>query len=408
MFEKLSDTDRLVNGAYAEESSSGVSPERAVTLAISVSESGLSPGWAFNWNLGTWFFFDGRPLADKIPGAMMAWADLTPVGADLSSASSAPLMAAATIVLFGGGSFVSAYADKSGEQDWTGTLLMIAVGKLIGTVSLCWGFDAPMMVSPSVEGARYGVAGPMLYTGSFLCIYALVSQGADMAVVMPATQLSVLLPTTLGIVLYKEKVTSTIVSGIAMMLAGAVLLSLQGGEAEKTNESNHSSFGASIGEDAEQHAEHAEQPTSTFLLLLLGAVLGQGLGQVFFIHAAKRCENWKVAMGSNIFSLVLILVFAGVLRLSLCTFNADCRTLSVRPGMVTIVGHIMNAGGMAAYTLMMNMGDAALYSAITTLQVAVPVTLGIAVLGESLDAAQYSGVVLCCVAALVLGGCGGK
>ena len=247
----------------------------------------------------------------------------------------------------------------------------------------------------------------MLYTAAFVFMFALVSQGADMAVVMPATQLSVLLPAALGVMAYGEKVTSALVGGIVTMLFGATLLSLPpgGAAAMETHYSNHTSFGTSIGYDADGHEQKIA--TGAFLLLLLGAVLGMGLGQVCYIHAAKRCENWKVAMGSTVVGLALTLVFAVGLRLSLCTFNPDCSAFSVRSGMVTLGAHLVLAGGMAAYTLLMNMGDAALYSAIMTLNLMVPVALGIAVLGESLNATQYGGVVLCCVAALMLGGCGG-
>ena len=386
-----------------EKSSSSAGGTSAVTLAISVSESGLTTGWSFNWSLGAWFFDDS---AFEIPSPVKAWV----ATADVSSSSSAPLAAAAAIVLYGTGTFLTAFADKSGGQDWTGTLLMIGVGKLAGSTALCRWFNAPVVVAPWSPGAWFGVLAPMLYAAAFLFTFALVSQGADMSVVMPATQLSVLLPAAFGVVSLGETVTVALVCGTVAMLAGAVLLSLQADseiriQIDQATVSNHTDtdFQAVSAPDEQGR----EMPASAFVPLLLGAVLGMGFGQICFIQAARRCENWRVAMGSSIFGNVLTLLLAAVFRLSLCTFDAGCEALSVRSGLVTIGAHVVLACGSAAYTIMMSTGDAALYAAITTLQVAVPITLGIAVLGETLNAVQYSGVFLCCGAAFVLG-CGGK
>ena len=90
------------------------------------------------------------------------------------------------------------------------------------------------------------------------------------------------------------------------------------------------------------------------------------------------------------------------------TFDAECDALSVPAGIMTLGSHMVLACGAATYTMLMNMGDTALYSAIVTLHVVVPVTLGIVVLGESLNTTQYNGVALCCLAAFVLGGCDSK
>ena len=147
---------------------------------------------------------------------------------------------------------------------------------------------------------------------------------------------------------------------------------------------------------------------STFLLLVLGTVLTQGLGMLGYIIAANRCESGKVAMGASATGYALMLLLAATLRLTLCTFDAECDALSVPAGIMTLGSHMVLACGAATYTMLMNMGDTALYSAIVTLHVVVPVTLGIVVLGESLNTTQYNGVALCCLAAFVLGGCDSK
>ena len=115
-------------------------------------------------------------------------------------------------------------------------------------------------------------------------------------------------------------------------------------------------------------------------------------------------------MGSSLTGLYAMTFFTLLMRLSLCTFatEATCKPLVFSQSMGTVVAHMLMACGMASYTMLMNMGEVATWSAVVTLFVVVPVTLGILLLGESLTMPQYGGLAMCVFAALVLGGCSGK
>ena len=234
--------------------------------------------------------------------------------------------ATSAIVFYGLGSFLAGFADKGGEQDLTGVMISAGVAKLGTTVCACWLLGAPGMVSHKAagwSGFAAGVAAPLVYNLTWLFYAALYGAGADMAVVLPLSQLQMLITLFFGIVVNRERVSLALVVGTIIMLCGAILL-------------NHEQSAAAAEPQETSQGGSQDGPSLTFVLLVLGCVLSQGFGMVLFAVCSASCPDWKIALSTTNVGYAIWLLLGLASRLVLCASGA-CPPFSVTAGLITMV-----------------------------------------------------------------------
>ena len=259
-----------------------------------------------------------------------------------------------TILCFGLGTFLVSWADKTGKQDWSATVLSAMAGRVAGSSALCVWLRTPVLAqsrqvaATSRTGVALGIVGPLVFVSSYLFYSALLVAGADIAVVLPASQLNIVITSfigelppqlsrisiemaglstenstqnaaisieirsiaillslawsrespdpsslmlTTGICVMGERASVSLAVGTFMMLAGAFLLSSQ--VATTLTPSDGSASSDSLDDGASSIS------TAVFVLLLLGMCLSQGCGCAMYAVSSQRCGDWKVTLSAN-------------------------------------------------------------------------------------------------------------
>jgi drug/metabolite transporter (DMT)-like permease len=196
-----------------------------------------------------------------------------------------------------------------------------------------------------------------------------------------------------------EQLSKGLVSAVALMLGGALLLSLPAGAEPAAGPAGGNTTAAGVGLGA---TEAGSAGAAASFLLVAGLTLSQGLAQVGYAFAGKS-ETTVSVMSANVAGYAAVVGLAAALRLAHCFSGAGCEFGGSATFFMTVGAHVIVSFALLAFVMLLRLGDVAVASTLVGLHTVVPVAGSVALLGESLSLPSALGVLLCLAATAALG-----